>query len=108
MSGYTLKQHEPYIITGKTGTIYEIPAVPNLSIDEIGYMVKFNETTDAVEKTKLCKDFFLRIAPGLEDEDIGDMEYFMIFQDYNSSARITSRMGESSASRSSSKSTARR
>ncbi len=106
MAGYTLQEHEPYLITGKTGTIYEIPAIPNLSVDNIGYMVKFNETRDAIEKTKLCKEFFLSVAPGLEDEDIGDMEFFMIFEDYNQTARI--KTGESSASRSSSKSTARR
>lgn len=108
MAGYKLHAHEPYLITGKTDTVYEIPAVPDLSVDEIGYMVRFNETADAVEKTKICKEFFLAIAPGLEDEEIGDMEYFMIFEDYNRTARLTAKTGESSASRSSSKSTARR
>ena len=108
MGGYTLQVHEPYLINGKTGTIYEIPAIPNLSVDNIGYMVKFNETRDAIEKTKICKDFFLSVAPGLEDEDIGDMEFFLIFEDYNQNARATVKTGESSASRSSSKSTARR
>lgn len=106
MAGYTLQAHEPYVITGKTGTIYEIPAIPNLSVDEIGSLVKFNETSDPIEKTKICKDFFLQIAPGLEDEQIGDMEFFMIFEDYNKSSRLT--VGESSASRSSSRNTARR
>ena len=107
MAGYTLQAHEPYTITGRTGKVYDIPAIPNLSIDAIGVMVKFNETTDAVEKTKACKEFFLLIAPELEDEGIGDMEFFMIFEDYNKNARGT-KTGESSASRSSSKSTARR
>lgn len=105
MAGYKLQEHEPYVITGKTGTIYEIPAVPQLSVDQLGAMVRFNESTDAIEKTKICKEFFLAIAPGLEDENIGDMEFFWIFQDYNKTARPS---GESSASRSSSKSTARR
>lgn len=109
MAVYKLQKHEPYEIEGKTGTIYEIPAIPDLSLDQIGCMVKFNETTDAVEKTKICKDFFLSIAPELESEKIGDMEFFMIFEDYNNKrARSGSNTGESSASRSSSKSTARR
>lgn len=108
MAGYTLQEHEPYTITGKTGKTYEIPAVPCLSVDEISYMVRFNESTDPVEKTKICKDFFLSVAPELEAEKIGDMEFFMIFEDYNKSARLTPKMGESSASRSSSRNTARR
>ena len=106
MAGYKLQNHEPYIITGKNGKEYEIPAVPNLSLDEIGAMVRFNETKDAVEKTKICKEFFLSIAPDLEAENIGDMEYFLIFEDYNKSTRRTPQLGESSASRSSSRSTA--
>lgn len=108
MAGYVLREHEPYIITGKTGKTYEIPAIMNLTVDEIGYMVKFNECTDAVEKTKICKEFFLSVAPGLEEEGVKDMEFFMIFNDYNKNARLTPKLGESSASRSSSKNTARR
>ena len=105
MAGYKLHEHEPYEITGKTGTVYKIPAIPNLSVDEIGYMVRFNESKDPVEKTKICKEFFISVAPDLEAEGIGDMEYFMIFEDYNKAARLTPKMGESSASRSSLKST---
>ena len=108
MAGYVLQEHEPYIITGKEGKTYEIPAILNLSVDQIGYMVKFNESTDAVEKTKICKDFFLSVAPELEEEGVKDMEYFMIFEDYNKTSRLSPKLGESSASRSSSKSTARR
>ena len=106
MAGYTLQNHEAYTITGKTGETYEIPAIPNLSVYEIGYLVKFNETADPIEKTNICKEFFLSIAPGLKDEEIGDMEFFMIFEDYNRTYK--NKTGESSASRSSSKSIARR
>lgn len=108
MAGYILQEHEPYIITGKTGKTYEIPAIQNLSVNEIGYLVQFNESKDAVEKTNICKQFFMSVAPDLAAEDVKDMEYFLIFEDYNRSARLTPKMGESSASRSSSRNTARR
>ena len=80
---YQIKEQEPYIITGKTGKEYKIPQVNGLSIDEFAILVRYNETDDAVEKIKVCKEFILTIAPKLEEEQIGDVEYFKIFQDYN-------------------------
>lgn len=80
---YQLQEHEPYIIKGKKGKEYKIPQVKGLGIDDFAQLVKYNETKDVIEKIKICKEFFLALAPDLEDEKIGDVEYFQIFQDYN-------------------------
>ena len=95
--GYQITEKEPYIITGKEGKEYKIPQVDGLSIDEFAILVRYNETDDAVEKIKVCKEFFLTIAPELEDEKIGDVEYFKIFQDYNEAKtpKQKKRVGES-------------
>ena len=81
--GYQITEQEPYIITGKSGKEYKIPQAYGLSIDEFAILVRYEETDDLVEKVKICKEFFLTIAPKLEDEKIGDVEYFKIFEDYN-------------------------
>ena len=81
--GYQIKEQEVYIIKGKKGKEYKIPQLKGLSMDEFGLLIKYNETDDAVEKIKYCKEFFLSIEPDLEKEKIGDVEYFQIFQDYN-------------------------
>ena len=86
--GYKLEKHEPYIITGKEGNEYPIPATIDMMVEDIEIMLKYNKSEDELEKARLCKEFFLRVAPGLEDEGISDMEYFIIFQDYNNTSLI--------------------
>lgn len=95
--GYKLKKHEPYIIEGKEGKKYEIPATMDMNIDDLEILLKYNKSDSEIEKAKLCKEFFLHVAPDLEKEGISDMEYFVIFQDYNKSSLIEkkSELGES-------------
>lgn len=82
--GYQLADHEPYIITGKDGkTEYKIPAQIDMNFEAIEIVLRFNKSEDEIEKTKICKEFFLHFAPELEKEGISDMEYFYIFEDYN-------------------------
>ena len=71
MAGYKLHEHEPYEITGKTGTVYKIPAIPNLSVDEIGYMVRFNESKDAVERRKSARNFSSQSLLTLKPKESG-------------------------------------
>ena len=80
---YQIKDRDPFIIKGKKGKEYKIPQVNGLDIDDFAIMVRYIETTDPVEKVKVCKEFLLHIAPELEDEKIGDVEYFNIFEEYN-------------------------
>ena len=94
--GYQLKKHEPYVITGIEGKEYVIPAALDLGIDGIKLSLAFDNAKDEVEKVKACKAFFLYFAPDLEKEEIGDMEYFNIFQDYNKSGSADKKkLGES-------------
>ena len=80
--GYQLKKHEPYVITGKEGKEYVIPAQITLNLDGIDIICRFNNSTDELEKIRICKEFFLHFAPELEEEEIGDMEYFKMFLHY--------------------------
>ncbi len=81
--GYQLKKHEPYVIEGKEGKKYNIPAALDLDIEGIKLSLAFDNAGDEIERVKACKEFFLYFAPDLETENVGDMEYFNIFQDYN-------------------------
>lgn len=60
-------------------------------------MRKIDEAEDLEKRGKMVKEFILSHAPELEDADIGDMEYFSIFNSYAMSEG-KAKMGESSAS----------
>lgn len=92
--GYKLADHEPYVITGKQGKEYVIPASIDLNLDGVEIVLRFDKEEDEVERAKICKEFLLHFAPELEAEDISDMEYFMIFKDYNK-AKTKNKLGES-------------
>lgn len=89
--GYKIQEHKPYIITGKTGVEYPIPAPACLDLDDATSMLEFNECQDARRKGEICKAFLLKYAPDLINEQLADVEYFLIFQDYNVSMQ---QMGE--------------
>ena len=84
--GYQIQEREPFIIKGRDGKEYKIPRINSLNIDEFAIVVRYTEAEDVVEKIKICKEFLLTIAPELEDEQIGDVEYFTIFQAYDKPA----------------------
>ena len=95
--GYKLKKHEPYVITGYEGKEYKIPAPIDMDLEDIEIVLRYNKSTDEIEKAQICKEFFLHTAPDLESEGISDMEYFMIFQDYNKAKPLEQKteLGES-------------
>ena len=95
--GYKLVDHEPYIITGKDGIKeYKIPAQIDLNYEAMEIVLRFNKSEDVIEKTKICKEFFLHYAPDLEEEGISDMEYYYMFEDYNKGKIVRKKkMGES-------------
>lgn len=91
---YQIKKHKPYIIKGQKGT-YEIPPMVGLDFEDAAAFVDFNsDPSDAAKRIKIAKDFLLKYAPGLADEGIGDFEYFLIFNDYNSSPEGSNQQGE--------------
>lgn len=91
---YEVKKHKPYKIKGSDGKEYQIPPVQRIDADDVDLMVKFNaETEDMHERIRLCKEFILKYAKGLENDPvIGEYEYFMIFNDYN--REYASQVGE--------------
>ena len=95
-----------YIVRKRTGftfalegvdTVYTLPALSRLSFAEAELMRKIDEAEDLETRGKMVKEFILSHAPELEDADIGDMEYFSIFNSYAMSEG-KAKMGESSAS----------
>ena len=95
-----------YIVRKRTGftfalegvdTVYTLPALSRLSFAEAELMRKIDQAEDLEKRGKLVKDFILKHAPELKDADIGDMEYFSIFNSYAMSEG-KAKLGESSAS----------
>lgn len=86
-----------FALEGSTDTVYTLPALSQLSFEEAATMRKIDKAEDLEERGKLVKDFILKHAPGLKDADIGDMEYFAIFNSYALSEG-KAKLGESSAS----------
>lgn len=95
-----------YIVRKRTGftfvlegadTVYTLPALSRLSFAEAELMRKIDQAEDLEKRGKLVKEFILKHAPELKDEDIGDMEYFAIFNSYAMSEG-KAKLGESSAS----------
>jgi len=95
--GYKLQNHEPYIITGKEGKEYKIPAPLDMDFEAIEIVLRFNKSEDEIEKVGICKEFFHHYAPDLEAEGISDIEYYHIWEDYNKGKVIhrKKKMGES-------------
>ena len=78
---YTIKKTEPYVIHGEKGD-YLIPALKTLSIDKVSDIMSLTTDTPVEKRVEAVKAFLLRMAPELEAEEIGDVEFSMIFADY--------------------------
>lgn len=109
MADFTLKRHKDFIfaLEDNPEKTYTLPALRSLSFEDAQAMTKIDEEDDIVKKGNLIRNFILKHAPELEDMNLGGMEFFEIFNAYGLSAGKDS-LGESKASRRSSKSTARR
>lgn len=94
---YQIKEHDPYIIKGKKGKEYKVPQVIGLNTDDFAILIRLYQTNDPLEKMKICKEFLLHLAPGLETEGIGDVEYSKIFEAYenNKTEKQKKKLGES-------------
>lgn len=94
---YQIKEHDPYIIKGKKGKEYKIPQVIGLNSDDFAILIRLYQTQEPLEKMKICKEFLLHLAPELESEGIGDVEYSKIFEAYenNKTEKQKKKLGES-------------
>ena len=97
MKGYTIKKHDSYPIKGSDGRIYLLPPFSRLSVEDATLLNDFNNAVNDIKKRlTICKKFILAYAPELKnDPEIGDYEYFLIFNDYNQEAAKDYNLGES-------------
>lgn len=98
MANYIIRKRTDFTFAlDGADTVYTLPALSRLSFAEAELMRKINQAEDLEKSGKLVKDFILKHAPELKDADIGDMEYFSIFNEYALSEG-RAKLGESSAS----------
>lgn len=76
---------------------YSIPALKSLSFEDAQHLTKIDDEKNIVKRGRMIRDFILKFAPDLETMDLGDMEYFGIYNAYGASFNKTE-MGESKAS----------
>lgn len=98
MADYIVRKHRGFTFALEGCTdVYTLPALSQLSFAEAEMMRKIDQAEDLEKRGKLVKEFVLKYAPALNDADIGDMEYFSIFNEYALSEG-KAKLGESSAS----------
>ena len=93
----TLAEGWPFAFASDPDTVYELPALSQLSYEEAKEMQEIGSMTDITEQGPLIKEFILSYAPDLEEMGLGDMEYYEIFNAYGLSEG-REKLGESAAS----------
>jgi hypothetical protein len=101
-AAFTLKKRKDwaFALEDEPKKIYTLPALSGLSYEEAERMKKIGSMTDITEQGPLIKEFILSYAPDLKEKDLGDMEYYEIFNAYGISEG-KEKLGESAASQSS-------
>ncbi len=101
-AAFTLKKRKDwsFALEDEPKKIYTLPALSGLSYEEADRMKKIGELTEISEQGPMIKEFILRYAPELADKNLGDMEYYEIFNAYGMSEG-REKLGESGASQSS-------
>lgn len=95
---YKITKAKPFVIEGEHGT-YEIPVIKELDFNQLTEVVLIQDESDFKKRWGKIKKYLLKMAPGLESEDLSDSAYVHIYQAYeNESNRPTAEAGESSAS----------
>ena len=101
-AAFTLKKRKDwsFALEDEPKKIYTLPALSGLSYEEAERMKKIGSIDNITEQGPLIKEFILSYAPELEEKDLGDMEYYEIFNAYGLSEG-REKLGESTASQSS-------
>lgn len=101
-AAFTLKKRKDwsFALEDDPKKIYVLPALSGLSYEEAEKMKKIGSMTSITEQGPLIKEFILSYAPELAAKDLGDMEYYEIFNAYGLSEG-REKLGESSASQNS-------
>lgn len=93
----TLAESWPFAFASDPDTVYELPALSQLSYEEAKQMQEIGGITDITEQGPKIKKFILDHAKGLENKNISDMEFYTIFNLYALSEG-SDKLGESKAS----------
>ena len=109
MADFTLKRRKDFqfSLEDEPDKIYTLPALKSLSFEDAQAMAKIDDEEDLVKKGNLVRAFILKYAPELEEKNLGGMEFFEILNAYGLNEGREN-LGESKASRRSSRNTARR
>ena len=78
---YVIPKVQPFVIKGTKGE-YLIPAFSTLSVDDVSDVMALRPETPVQERLEATKKFMLKFAPELENEELGDVGYSMIFAAY--------------------------
>ena len=99
---FTLRRRKNWIfvLEDEPEKEYFLPALSGLSYDEAEKMKKIGSMDNIVKQGPMIKEFILSYAPDLAKKDLGDMEYYEIFNAWGLSEG-RNKLGESEASQSS-------
>lgn len=95
MADYKITKAAAFTIEGEHGT-YEIPLITELDFDGLAVIVDIQDEKDLRKRWKKIKDFILRMAPDIKNEDLQDAGYISLYSAYENYR--PAQMGESTAS----------
>ncbi len=78
---YIIKKHEPFqfAVEDSPEEIFSLPTMSNLSFDDAKAIATIEEDDDIAVRGRAIKEFIVSYNPGIEDLDIGDFEFFYIY-----------------------------
>jgi len=101
MARFVLKKKEcfEFALESNPDKVYTLPAIGSLGFDEGKALATIAEEKDMATQGNVIKNFILKYNPELEAENLGDMEYWEIYNAYGLD-QGKANMGESQASQS--------
>lgn len=82
MADYVIKKRNAFRFAFEgSEEVFELPPISMLSFDTVEEFGKIKDMS-IKEQGELCKRFVNQYVPGIEDREIGDMEYLYILQAY--------------------------
>ena len=82
MADYVIKKRNAFRFAFEgSEEVFELPPISMLSFDTVEEFGKIKDMS-IKEQGELCKRFVNQYVPGIENREIGDMEYLYILQAY--------------------------
>lgn len=81
MADFQIVKPEPFTVEGVGGTIYELPRIKDMSVEQIASMSAVSDARDDnAAQVRAQKQFILGLCPDLADEPLADMGYVYLFK----------------------------